>query len=197
MFDRFKVTLASIGAASRLLALQLRGAGDEGDDAGAEPADGTWYQQLGVAARPVVARTLRALGVRLGDEVLVLKVWDKARTPTDLEAGEVRVYGVGGGNAGTTIRVRANGDVDIETGGLGRLRVEASTGIVHLGSVAATSFVALADLTKQRLDALQAAFDQHTHPTAGAGAPSPPTPVPGVIPVGALESVAATRAKVI
>jgi hypothetical protein len=94
--SRWKVTRAAFGAVSKLLELQLRGDGDEGDDDGATPADDAiFYQQLGVAVRPVVARTLRALGVEDGDEVAVLKLWDRASTPTDLEAGETRVYAAG------------------------------------------------------------------------------------------------------
>lgn len=93
--SRWKVTRAAFGAVSKLLELQLRGDGDEGDDDGSAPADdAVFYQQLGVAVRPIVARTLRALCVEDGDEVVALKLWHKesSRTPTDLEAGETRVY---------------------------------------------------------------------------------------------------------
>ena len=46
-----------------------------------------------------------------------------------------------------------------------------------------------------RLDKLQAAFDAHMHATAATGPPSPPTPVVGLIPVGALAPVAAAKVK--
>lgn len=93
-----KVTRAAFDATSKLLGVQLRADGDEGDDATAAGIDeqaAQYLSQLGVAVRPIVARTLRALGVEHGDEVLVLKLWDKARSPTDLDAGETRVFACG------------------------------------------------------------------------------------------------------
>jgi hypothetical protein len=68
---------------------------------------------------------------------------------------------------------------------------------LRLGNKTATDFVALASLVLDRLTKLQTAFDAHMHATAAAGAPSPPTPVPGMIPVGALVSVAATKVRAI
>lgn len=91
-----KVTRAAYGAASKLLELQLRGAGDEGDDESAEPTDAApFLQQLGIAVLPVVVSTLRALVDQDGDEPRVDALWDKAHAPTDLESGETRVYAVG------------------------------------------------------------------------------------------------------
>lgn len=96
MFSIWKVTRERIDATARLLLLQLRGRGDEGDDDTSEPVDDApAYAQLGIAVRPVIARTLRALGIEDGDEVALLKLWDKALSPTDLEAGETRVYAAG------------------------------------------------------------------------------------------------------
>lgn len=96
MIERFKVTGLALNAAKKLLLAQLRGAGDEGDDDGAEPVDdAVVYSQIGVAVRPVVGVALRALGLQDGDDVLVLKLWDRTRTPTDLESGETRVYAAG------------------------------------------------------------------------------------------------------
>lgn len=60
---------------------------------------------------------------------------------------------------------------------------------IKLGDLA-TSFVALADLVKARLDTLQNAHDTHTHATAPTG----PVSVPSVI-VGPLAGVAATKVK--
>lgn len=63
-------------------------------------------------------------------------------------------------------------------------------------------FVALANLVDARLSAIQAAFDAHTHLTAGTGIPVGPTPLvpPGVPPgtggpIGSLASVAAVKVK--
>ena len=83
MIERYKVTALAWSAAKKLLLAQLRGAGDEGSDGAAEPVDdAVVFQQLGVAVRPVIAATLRALGYQDGDDVLVLKLWDRAKTPT-------------------------------------------------------------------------------------------------------------------
>lgn len=110
MILRAMITRAVFDTTSKLLGVQLRGDGDEGDDATAARADeqgAQFIQQLGVAARPVVARTLRALGVELGDEVVVLKVWDKTRLPTDLDAGETRVFACG--DVTVALRMRTDG----------------------------------------------------------------------------------------
>jgi len=68
---------------------------------------------------------------------------------------------------------------------------------LRLGDKTASAFVALASLVSARLDALQQAFDAHMHATAALGPPVVPTPVPGLIPVGALAAVAATKVKAI
>ena len=107
---RFKVLRAAYDAASKLLGVGLAGDGDEGDDATAATVDDQAAQvltQLGVAARPIVRRTLRALGVELGDEVVVVKLWDKAATPTDLDAGETRLYACG--DVTVALRMRTDG----------------------------------------------------------------------------------------
>lgn len=96
MLSRWKVTRAAFDAASKLLQAQLRGDGPEdNDDESSQTDDAVFYHQLGVAVRPVIARTLRALGYEDGDDVVVLKLWDRARTPTDLAEGETRVYAAG------------------------------------------------------------------------------------------------------
>lgn len=96
MFTLAKVVRAAFSATSKLLELQLREDGAEGDDEGARPEDrASFLAQLGVAVRPVVASTLRALAYEDGDDTIVLKLWDKARTPTDLAEGETRLYAVG------------------------------------------------------------------------------------------------------
>lgn len=89
---------APINATSRLAHLQLRGLGaDAGEQASAETTDeAPVLPQLGMLARPVVRSTLRALGVRDGDEVFLLKLWDKAiEHATAPVAGETRVYATG------------------------------------------------------------------------------------------------------
>jgi phage baseplate assembly protein V len=68
-------------------------------------------------------------------------------------------------------------------------------GVVHLGSDAGASFVALATATQASLNQLRDAFNAHMHATAAVGPPSIPTPSPGVIPVAFTSAVAATKAK--
>jgi hypothetical protein len=96
MLTLSKVVRAAFSSASKLLELQLREDGAEGDDEGARAEDqATFLSQLGVAVRPVVAATLRALTFEDGDDTLVVKLVDKARSPTDLDEGETRVYSAG------------------------------------------------------------------------------------------------------
>lgn len=118
VFGRFKVAAATYldsagnALASKMLHLQLRGAGDEGDDESAEAVDDApFVQSLGLAVRPIVQSTLRALGIRWGAEVWPIKLWDRAKQPTDLESGETRLYGVGEPTA--RMRIRSNGDVNV------------------------------------------------------------------------------------
>lgn len=78
----------------------------------------------------------------------------------------------------------------------------AATAMLHLGSDAATAFVALANLVDERIATLQYAFDKHVHATAGTGTPSPPIPDPTAIPlptvpIGSLASVAATKVRAV
>ena len=98
-----------------------------------------------------------------------------------------------GSDTGTRVTLDADGALEITQGSTVRLRLDPD-GTVHLGSDAG-EFIALANLVNDRLAKLQAAFDAHVHATAALGPPSPPTPVPGSIPVGPLASVAATKAK--
>ena len=105
-----KVTRAAFDATSKLLGVQLRADGDEGDDttaAGVDEQAAQYLSQLGVAVRPVVARTLRALGIEHGDDVLILKLWDKTRSPTDLAIGETRVFACG--DVSVALQMRTDG----------------------------------------------------------------------------------------
>lgn len=94
---------------------------------------------------------------------------------------------------GTRLTFKTSGAVTITQGAAVVAQIDVD-GTVHIGG-AAGDFVALAGLVSARLTALQTAFDAHVHPTAALGAPSPPFAVPGVIPVGPLAPVAATKAK--
>lgn len=62
-------------------------------------------------------------------------------------------------------------------------QIHVSAADIALGAPTATDFVTLATLVSTELNKLVTAFNAHMHPTAGTGAPSPPTPVPGMIPL--------------
>lgn len=151
MLTLWKVTRAAFDAASKLLALQLRGDGDDGDDEGAIPEDdAAFVSQLGVAVRPVIARTLQALGYQDGDEVRILKLWDKARSPTDLAVGETRLFACGAVTvsvrclAANRIEVSANGGQVVFNGGSTPVAKEgsATTGHTHAaGTLVAGPYV--------------------------------------------------------
>lgn len=96
MLTLWKVTRAAFSTTAKVLLAQLRGDGDEGDDASAAAVDdATVLSQLGVAVRPIVSATLRAWGIEHGDEVVVAKLWDRERSPTDLDEGETRLFAAG------------------------------------------------------------------------------------------------------
>lgn len=121
-----KVTRAAFDATSKLLHLQLRAEGDEGDDDTAVPVDdATYFAPFGLAIRPIVASTLRAFMARVGDEIAATWLVDRAKTPTDLAEGESRFYAVGK----NTVRIRAlaGGGIHVESDG-GPINVTASTG---------------------------------------------------------------------
>lgn len=87
--------------------------------------------------------------------------------------------------SGPRILVRANGAVEIATGGGVKVRVEAN-GDVHVGGTAG-SLVALGDLVDARIEAIREWLNTHTHPVAGATASAPTVPLPGQ------DSVAASK----
>ena len=125
--DLFRVVGAAVAGTANRVHLQVRGLGQDGDDEGSEPIDNVHLiQPLGLFARAVVARSLRVIGWRRGDEVAAIGAWNKgiAQNP-DVDAGETRVYSVG--EPKVCLRV---GPVHIE------LRVNV-TGEVRLASDAA------------------------------------------------------------
>jgi phage gp45-like len=87
----------------------------------------------------------------------------------------VRSKDVGGGDGGS-ITLKANGDI---------VAVPSATGKVLIGDEAASKKLALDNPVAAALADLRTAFNQHTHPTAPVGPVSPPTAIPGVIPVPA------------
>lgn len=191
MLDRFQVSRFVVSAAKKLFLAQLLGWGDQGDVSGADSGaltaedpdgaaevvdDAPFYQQLGVAARPLVASTLKALGWREGDEVWILKLWDRARTPTDLAEGETRTYACGD----ITVRARFRTDglafeakgATIEITSVGAIRLTPASGqdIVLGGGSAKVARVG--DTTSG-----------HTHTAGGLQVVIPSGPAAGTYPV--------------
>lgn len=137
MLTLWKVTRAAFEAADegvKKLLLQVRGEGDEGDDEGSQGVDrAVFFSQLGVAVRPVVASTLRALGVEHGDEVALLKLWDTARSPTDLDVGETRVFAAG--TVATALRMLAD-------------RIDVNAARINLGGAATKKVARFGDTVR-------------------------------------------------
>jgi hypothetical protein len=116
----FRVVGSALSGAVDRAQLQLRGLGQDGDNSGSEPIDDAVHvQPLGLFARAVVARSLRAIGWRDGDDVHVLALWNKsiAQDPSP-DAGETRVYSVGApkvclrvGPVNIELRVNVTGEV--------------------------------------------------------------------------------------
>ena len=108
------VTTAAASSSFRVATLQAVGVGAAGDDGAAERFDGVELAQpSGLFAVPTTTANTEAVIIRRGDEAVALVVIDKSAAPQNVEAGETRLHGVGGGNATTVIRLRADGSIEI------------------------------------------------------------------------------------
>ena len=124
-----KVTAATASTSSRVLTVQAAGVGAEGDDDGAQGFDSVEVAQpAGLMASPTLTRTTEAVAVRRGDELVALVLIDKGAPAQSVEAGETRLYGVGGDNSTAVIRLRANGDVEITAKSARAIRLATSGG---------------------------------------------------------------------
>jgi phage gp45-like len=112
--DFFKVVRTALGTMVRVVTAGLRGAGVEGDDAGAEPLDDAEVlSPLGLDSRPFLTADTQAVALRQGDEVLILVVRDKSRAKlTDLDEGETRLSGAK--EVAARVRIRAAGKIEID-----------------------------------------------------------------------------------
>lgn len=137
------------------------------------------FQDYGLTSVPFADGNAEALYLSIGGNRahgIVSCVSDRTRRPLDLVEGDVCLYTDKG------VRVYLN-------------RVD---DILHLGAKVAEAFIARADYTDARVDTIQQAFDAHIHTTTATvgsgttlGVISTPTS-----PIGALATVAATKAKV-
>lgn len=108
------VTAASASSDFRVATMQAVGVGAVGADGEAERFDDVEFAQpAGLFAVPETTGDTEAIVVRRGDEAVALVVIDKSRPPQSVEAGETRLYGVGGNNSTAVIRIRADGSIEI------------------------------------------------------------------------------------
>ena len=110
------VTVTGVAASTdtRALTAQAAAMGAAGDDNGAERFDNVEVTQpAGLMASPAVTSTAEAVCVRRGDELVALVLIDKGAPAESVEAGETRLYGVGGDNATAVIRLRADGSIEV------------------------------------------------------------------------------------
>lgn len=115
--DFAKVATLTPSSTLRTMTAQIIGVGAVGDDASAERYDSCEVvQPSGLAAAPTLTADTEALIVRRGDEAIAICVIDKGATAQAVEGGETRLYGVGGSNATSVIRIRANGAIEITAG---------------------------------------------------------------------------------
>lgn len=118
MIEFGKILGVAVSGESRATTLQIAATGQEGDDEGAERIDAVEVlQPAGLMAAPALSPTAEAAFIRLGDQVVALALLDKGATTQSVEAGEVRLYGPGSSNASATIRIRANGSIEILSAG--------------------------------------------------------------------------------
>lgn len=113
-----RVISVTASTSTRATTIQLAGVGSEGADDSAERGDAVEVMQpAGLMSSPSITSTTEACFVRHGDRQVALGLLDKGAAAQSVEGGETRVYGVGGNNSGTVIRIRANGDIEITATG--------------------------------------------------------------------------------
>lgn len=118
MIEFGKVLGVTVSGNSRATTLQIAATGQEGDDDGAERIDAVEVlQPAGLMAAPSLSATAEAAFIRIGDQAVALALLDKGASSQSVEAGEVRLYGPGSGNASATIRIRADGSIEIVSAG--------------------------------------------------------------------------------
>lgn len=132
MIQSYSVRVTTLGSRTRALTVQLVGAGAEGADDSAGPTadpnaappevvpSAEVLQPLGLFARPAITARTEAIGIELGDEVLVLCLVDKSGGGGSLGSfagghtvaeGETVLYGAREGSA--TVRIGPQGDVAV------------------------------------------------------------------------------------
>lgn len=125
MIEFGKVLGVTVSGNSRATTLQIAATGQEGDDDGAERIDAVEVlQPAGLMAAPSLSATAEAAFIRIGDQAVALALLDKGASSQAVEAGEVRLYGPGSSNASATIRIRADGSIEIVSAGSTVVRLQ-------------------------------------------------------------------------
>lgn len=132
MFSLMRVMATRLGTRVSAMRAQLLGFGSSsGTSQDSEaPDDVEVIQPIGFASRPAISEHTEALVLRLGNQVLVLCQFDKSVGQAQLatmDAGEARLYSPK--EPTTTIRVRADGSVDVvsKTGMVTRIYSDGQT----------------------------------------------------------------------
>jgi hypothetical protein len=112
--DFARVTSCAASSQVRAVTVQMSALGDEGNTNEGERGENVEVlQPLGLMAVPSITQTTEAPFLRIGDRQVALGIIDKGATPQAVEAGEVRLYGPGSSNATATVRIRADGSIEI------------------------------------------------------------------------------------
>lgn len=149
MIEFGKVLGVTVSGNSRATTLQIAATGQEGDDDGAERIDAVEVlQPAGLMAAPSLSATAEAAFIRIGDQVVALALLDKGASSQAVEAGEVRLYGPGSSNASATIRIRANGSIEIVSAGATVVRLQDGSQPFVRGTVYADALGTFLDALK-------------------------------------------------
>jgi hypothetical protein len=144
-----KVLGVTVSGNSRATTLQLAATGQEGDDDGAERIDAVEVlQPAGLMAAPSLSATAEAAFIRIGDQVVALALIDKGASSQSVEAGEVRLYGPGSSNASATIRIRADGSIEIVSAGATLVKLQDGSQPFVRGTVYADALGVFLDALK-------------------------------------------------
>ena len=149
MIEFGKVLGVTVSGNSRATTLQIAATGQEGDDDGAERIDAVEVlQPAGLMAAPSLSATAEAAFIRIGDQVVALALLDKGAATQSVEAGEVRLYGPGSSNASATIRIRADGSIEIVSAGATVVKLQDGTQPFVKGTVYADALGVFLDALK-------------------------------------------------
>lgn len=120
MIDTFRAIATTLGARARVVLARLRGVGTLGDPQNAEAVDDAEVLfPLGFLSRPrfstATDETHDAIGIRDGDEVLVLAIRKKSAglltSAPVLEEGETRLHAAG--QVQCVVRLRQDGSIEV------------------------------------------------------------------------------------